>query len=116
MSQPDPIKNDREECWPSVIRRMNPDLMLTKLMAERHVLGTQRYGVGLQPFNGRDALQDAMEEILDLIVYLEQAALEGNTGLWAIQDSVIVIAHGLLKELNKQKRKKENKNEAPSRS
>jgi len=116
MSQPDPIKNDREECWPSIIRRMIPGTALVEQMQARHELGKQKYGVGLQPFNGRDALQDAMEEILDLIVYLEQAALEGNTGLWAIQDSVIKIAHGLLKELNKQKRKKEKKNEASSRS
>jgi hypothetical protein len=107
--QPDPIKNDQPECWPSVISRMAPGTALVQMMLARHELGKQRYGVGLQPFNGRDALQDAMEEILDLIVYLEQAAMEGNTGLWAIQDSVIVVAHGLLKELNKQKRKKEQK-------
>lgn len=107
MSQPDPIKNDHPECWPSVISRLNPNLELTRLMAERHELGKRRYGVGLQPFNGRDALQDALEELLDLVVYLEQAALEGNTALWAVQDQAIRLGHTLLREVNNQKKKKE---------
>ncbi len=43
---------------------------------QRRVLGIERYGAALQPFNGRDALQDAYEEALDLAVYLKQAILE----------------------------------------
>jgi hypothetical protein len=36
----------------------------------RLALGIERYGTGLQAFNGRDMLLDAYEEALDLAVYL----------------------------------------------
>lgn len=39
-------------------------------------LGTKRYGTGLQPFNGRNALRDAYEEVLDLAAYLRQKIWE----------------------------------------
>ena len=42
----------------------------------RRVIGIQRYGTALQPFNGRDALLDAYEEALDLTMYLKQALVE----------------------------------------
>lgn len=40
--------------------------------------GIKKYGVPLQAGNGRDALQDAYEEALDLAQYLKQAILERN--------------------------------------
>lgn len=43
---------------------------------DRKQLGIGRYGVALQPFNGRDALTDAYQEALDLCMYLRQAILE----------------------------------------
>jgi hypothetical protein len=42
----------------------------------RKALGLSRYGTLLQAFNGRDALQDAMDEAVDLIIYLRQALVE----------------------------------------
>lgn len=45
-------------------------------MHARDDLGRARYGTPLQPHNGRDALQDAYEEALDLCVYLRQAIEE----------------------------------------
>jgi hypothetical protein len=42
----------------------------------RKALGLSRYGRLLQAFNGRDVLQDAMEEAVDLINYLRQALAE----------------------------------------
>ena len=45
-------------------------------MREREQLGIQRYAVPLAPFNNRDALRDAYEEALDLVVYLKQAIEE----------------------------------------
>jgi len=45
-------------------------------MHARDRLGRQRYGVPLQANNGRDALQDAYEEALDLAVYLRTAIEE----------------------------------------
>jgi hypothetical protein len=46
----------------------------------RKALGLARYGTLLQAFNGRDVLQDAMEEAVDLINYLRQALAEAAEG------------------------------------
>ena len=45
-------------------------------MRERNDTGYRRYGTRLQAFNGRDALVDAYQEALDLVVYLRQAIAE----------------------------------------
>lgn len=47
------------------------DLVVADMWARKR-LGIKRYGVPLQPFNGRSALLDAYEEVLDLAVYLRQ--------------------------------------------
>jgi len=65
---PPPTPNDLPAIWPQVIADMHA----------RNVKGTQQYGTPLQPFNGRDALQDAYDEALDLAVYLKQAIIERN--------------------------------------
>jgi hypothetical protein len=41
-------------------------------MEARLQVGIERYGTPLQAHNGRDALQDAYEEGLDLVMYLRQ--------------------------------------------
>lgn len=64
--QPAPVSNDRPKVWDLVIADMR----------QRDQIGTQRYGVPLQPQNGRDALVDAYQEILDAAVYLRQAIYE----------------------------------------
>ncbi len=66
MMQPDPIQNEGQPIWHLVIVDM----------VARDALGRKRYGTQLQAFNGRDALQDAYEEALDLAVYLRQAIEE----------------------------------------
>jgi hypothetical protein len=58
--QPLPIPNDHESIHDMVARDIE----------KRKRLGLKRYGSLLQPFNGRDNLQDAYEEALDLVVYL----------------------------------------------
>ena len=45
-------------------------------MRQRDHEGYVKYSVRLQPHNGRNALQDAYEEALDLVVYLRQAIEE----------------------------------------
>lgn len=42
----------------------------------RKAIGLKKYGTLLQAHNGRDALQDAYEEALDLCQYLRQAIEE----------------------------------------
>ena len=66
VEQPAPVANDRPAVWPLVIMDM----------AARDQVGRARYGVPLQPHNGRDALRDAYEEALDLCAYLRQAIME----------------------------------------
>ena len=66
VDQPAPVANDHPAVWPLVIMDM----------AARDQVGRARYGVPLQPHNGRDALRDAYEEALDLCAYLRQAIME----------------------------------------
>lgn len=47
-------------------------------MRERDRVGRERYGMPLQPHNGRDALVDAYQEALDLCAYIRQASEEGE--------------------------------------
>ena len=49
-------------------------------MESRKKFGYNKYNSLLQPFNGRDALKDAYEEVLDLAVYLRQAMYERENG------------------------------------
>lgn len=45
-------------------------------LKERAEAGKERYGTYLETHNGRDALMDAYQEALDLVMYLKQAILE----------------------------------------
>jgi hypothetical protein len=51
------------------------EMVLADIQARMQV-GLERYGVLLQPNNGRDALRDAYEEAIDLAMYLRQAIAE----------------------------------------
>lgn len=64
--QPAPTTNDSAAIWDLVIADMR----------ERDHVGRQRYRTPLQANNGRDALVDAYQEALDLVVYLRQAIEE----------------------------------------
>jgi hypothetical protein len=60
--QPAPQANNSTPIW---------DLVIADMYERDHV-GRQRYGTPLQANNGRDALIDAYQEALDLVVYLRQ--------------------------------------------
>lgn len=47
-------------------------------MERRRELGIQRYGTALQCFNGRDALLDLYEELLNACMYAKQLLVEGE--------------------------------------
>lgn len=51
------------------------DVLIREVQARKD-LGLKRYGTLLQPHNGRDSLQDAIEEAIDLLVYLIQVKRE----------------------------------------
>lgn len=64
--QPAPKESEHPAVWSLVLADM----------VERDKEGRRKYGVPLQPHNGRDVLVDAYQEALDLVVYLRQAIYE----------------------------------------
>ena len=66
FDQGDPKENDKPASWNLVVQDMK----------SRDDFGRKKYGTPLQPLNGRDSLQDAYEEVLDLCVYLRNAIEE----------------------------------------
>ena len=64
--QPPPIPNDEPAVWALVIRDMQ----------DRDHVGRQRYGTPLQAGNGRDALINLYQELLDAVVYCRQMIRE----------------------------------------
>jgi hypothetical protein len=60
------------DLWLDVIERTT-DPVLRELYVARRAQGLARYGVPLQRDNGRDHLRDAVQEAVDLVVYLEAA-------------------------------------------
>ena len=64
--QPLPVKND----LPCIQDRVIADI------EARKQVGISRYGTVLQPHNGRDPLQDAYDEAMDLTIYLCQLIYE----------------------------------------
>ena len=45
-------------------------------LKQRSRVGTLKYGTPLQTHNGRNALMDAYQEALDLVMYLKQCLME----------------------------------------
>ena len=81
--QPPPIANDLPASWDLVvddIEAMFPeDDALAAVIADmrsRDKFGFDKYGVRIQPRNGRDNLVDAYQEILDGAVYFRSAVYE----------------------------------------
>lgn len=68
IKEQDPPKKSKGDVW----------LLVLQDMEERRRHGIEKYGVPVQPFNGRDPLVDAYQEALDLCVYLRQAIEERN--------------------------------------
>lgn len=65
-SQPAPLPSESPAVW---------DLVSAD-MAARDRLGESRYGTRLRPHNGRDALRDLYEELLDAAAYIRQVMYE----------------------------------------
>ena len=64
--QPKPKINHRPYSWNLVIKDMKT----------RDDFGFNKYKTHLQPFNGRDQLQDIYEELLDTVVYMRTLLYE----------------------------------------
>ena len=95
LDQPEPKINTEDPLWPQVIDDVTniafpKDLAqeIAKDMQERHEVGVKRYGTALQPYNGRNPVVDAYQEVLDSIVYLKQALIEERGMLGDDQDGI----------------------------
>lgn len=81
--EPAPQRNAHLACWDVFFKRHEfhnlPDDVRELIEAdirERDAMGERKYGVRLQPFNGRNALHDIYQEQLDALVYAVQFSLE----------------------------------------
>lgn len=75
-TQPPPTEQPASEpVWP-LYRMIHPNCGLWEDIDARNAMGIKRYGMALSTHNGRDAVQDAYEESLDLMAYLTQKAFE----------------------------------------
>lgn len=73
--QPPPTAGEGPAVWPLIYDStalVIPDWLRADMRA-RHELGVAKYGTALKVWNGRDAVIDAYQEALDLIVYAKQA-------------------------------------------
>lgn len=67
------------EVWPAMIAVAQESAPhLVPHMLARHNFGVRKYGAGLRTHNGRDALADALQEVLDGIAYTGQFVLEAG--------------------------------------
>jgi len=78
------------DLWQNLIDKED-DGPVRDAMVVRRQIGIDRYGTTLQADNGRDALRDATEEALDLLVYLEQVRVEKGAGRELEQDRVDLL-------------------------
>lgn len=78
--EPPPLQqNEHPACWDLLFERHEfqelserVKKLLEEDIRERDVKGTEKYGVRLKPFNGRNALHDFYQEQLDGLVYSVQ--------------------------------------------
>jgi hypothetical protein len=102
--QPAPKQNEHPACWDLVLGDIEKADLKSPSQAAVHALfiqdchkrdstGHKKYGVRLQPFNGRNAMQDAYEEMIDGIVYVRGEIYEQKTkvGLIITQESEFVL-------------------------
>jgi hypothetical protein len=52
--------------------------MFNRIYNEQWARGAAKYGTELKTFNGRDAGNDAMQELADAVAYVMQLILENN--------------------------------------
>lgn len=94
LPQPDPVRAEGD-VWAEIIADLAPDDVLRPLCIERRQQGIDRYGTPLQRGNGRDHLADALQEAMDLAVYLWAAGCEATAA------SAIEIARALAKRIGR---------------
>lgn len=80
---------------PRALQELGDDLK------ERYKMGVEKYGTPLRVNNGRFAVVDLHQEILDAIMYCAQARMEGDKDGSQHLEILIAIGCQLIEELNK---------------
>ena len=78
-----PPQPGKDAVWPLVIddaRSSGVSSELLHAMRERQEFGLRKYGIQLETCNGRDPLEDALDEALDGVAYMCQWAEEAPDG------------------------------------
>lgn len=104
--QPPPANPPRGPAvWPLVIdeaEETERDPRLIAMMRARDKQGRVKYGVPLCANDGRNTAMDALQEALDLIVYLRKRRAEGRSSPHYWQRNVSDIAVALIDEIEKE--------------
>ena len=82
LHEPPPKDSWHPAIQPMVVEELEYDGYeeLAKDIHGRAEMGKQKYGTLLKPFNGRNALTDLYQEVLDAIVYMRQVLYEESHG------------------------------------
>ena len=102
--QPAPARSDRSESvtdW--LLDRIDGSQPgsgpLMQLLIRRRAQGIERYGQELLTHDGRDPNVDALQEAVDLLIYLAKAEMEHPTGwpeeMGATIETVLRLVHRL---------------------
>lgn len=79
MPEPAPVSTPKsQDVWPHLLLAVQDLPWLHEKVTERVKFGREKYGTVLQTHNGRDAAQDAREELYDFLFYWTQLYLEGQ--------------------------------------
>lgn len=104
--QPPPANPPRGPAvWPMVIEEAEEterDPRLIAMMRARDKQGRAKYGVPLCANDGRNTAMDALQEALDLVVYLRKLRAEGRSIPHYWQRNVSDIAVALIDEIEKE--------------
>ena len=92
MTQPAPTPGEGD-MWAEIIRRL-PGGRLRAVCIARRAFGIAKYGTPLQRENGRNYTHDALEEALDLAVYLRQDRR------WLLSWWALAVAWWLLRRID----------------
>lgn len=79
-----PVPNDQPNCQQAYMD------WVAEVAPERMALGLKRYGTLLQPFNGRDFMRDAFDELFDLSVYMHGIRIERARMLDLLREAATV--------------------------
>jgi len=91
-------------CHASLIGDDEISRQLRADLTARAEAGVQKYGTPLTTHNGRNALMDCYQEVLDAAMYARQASLEAedmDVNLWTLYEDALFHARRLRVLLNR---------------